>query len=39
MDIIKERLRREFDIETIFTTPSVVYLVELKSSKLAYQLS
>lgn len=30
MDIIKERLSREFDIETIFTTPNVIYLVKLK---------
>jgi translation elongation factor EF-4 len=30
MDIIKERLSREFDIETIFTIPNVIYLVKLK---------
>lgn len=31
MDIIKERLSREFDLETIFTTPTVVYLVKSKN--------
>jgi len=31
MDIIKERLSREFDLETIFTTPTVVYLVKSKT--------
>jgi len=31
MDIIKERLYREFDLETIFTTPTVVYLVKSKT--------
>lgn len=30
MDIIKERLSREFDLETIFTTPTVRYLVRGK---------
>jgi translation elongation factor EF-4 len=30
MDIIKERLSREFDIDTIFTIPNVIYLVKLK---------
>lgn len=30
MDIIKERLRREYDMNTIFTIPNVVYLVRLK---------
>lgn len=39
MEIVKERLKREYNVETIFTTPSVVYLVELKSSSLAYKLS
>jgi translation elongation factor EF-4 len=39
MDIVKERLRREFQIETIFTVPSVVYLVKLRSKSLAYKLS
>jgi len=31
MDIIKERLSREYKIETIFTIPTVVYLVKAKS--------
>lgn len=31
MDIIKERLSREFDMETIFTTPTVMYLVRAKN--------
>ena len=31
MDIIKERLRREYGIETIFTIPTVVYLVKSKN--------
>jgi GTP-binding protein LepA len=30
MDIVKERLAREFDMETIFTTPNVVYIVKMK---------
>jgi len=30
MDIVKERLSREFDVETIFTVPNVVYLVKMK---------
>lgn len=30
MDIIKERLRREYDMNTIFTIPNVVYLIKLK---------
>ena len=34
MDIIKERLSREFDLETIFTTPTVVYLVKSKTPAL-----
>ncbi len=34
MDIIKERLSREFDIETIFTTPTVAYLVRAKTKSL-----
>lgn len=34
MDIIKERLLREYDIETIFTTPTVVYLVKSKQLSL-----
>ncbi|MCX6823346.1 MAG: hypothetical protein NTX91_05170 [candidate division SR1 bacterium] len=31
MDIIKERMRREYGIETIFTIPTVVYLVKSKN--------
>lgn len=31
MDIIKERLSREYDMDTIFTTPNVIYLVTLKT--------
>lgn len=31
MDIIKERMRREYSIETIFTIPTVVYLVKSKN--------
>jgi GTP-binding protein LepA len=31
MDIIKERLFREYGIETIFTIPTVVYLVKSKN--------
>ncbi len=30
MDIIKERLSREYGVETIFTTPNVIYLTKLK---------
>ena len=30
MDIVKERLAREFGLETIFTTPNVVYIVKMK---------
>ena len=33
MDIVKERLLREYDIGTIFTTPTVTYLIQLKSKK------
>ena len=33
MDIIKERLRREYNMETIFTTPTVTYLVKSKNLK------
>ncbi len=33
MDIIKERLSREFGMETIFTTPTVTYLIKSKSLK------
>lgn len=31
MDIIKERLAREYNIETIFTIPTVVYLIKSKN--------
>jgi translation elongation factor EF-4 len=31
MDIVKERLRREFDIETIFTIPNVAYIIKSKN--------
>lgn len=34
MDIIKERLSREYNIETIFTTPTVAYLVKAKNKSL-----
>ena len=30
MDIIKERLSREYGIDTLFTTPTVAYLVKAK---------
>jgi len=33
MDIIKERLSREYDMETLFTIPTVTYLVKLKYFK------
>lgn len=33
MDIIKERLEREYGMQTIFTIPNVVYLVHMKSYK------
>lgn len=33
MDIIKERLRREYNMETIFTTPTVTYLVKSRDFK------
>jgi len=33
MDIIKERLIREYDMETIFTTPTVTYIVKSRSYK------
>lgn len=36
MDIIKERLRREYGLDTIFTIPTVIYLV--KSKNLSIQL-
>ena len=31
MDIVKERISREYNIETIFTIPTVVYLVKSKT--------
>lgn len=31
MDIIRERLSREYNIETIFTIPNVVYLMKMKT--------
>ena len=31
MDIIRERLSREYDIETIFTIPNVAYLMQMKN--------
>jgi len=34
MDIVKERLRREFQIETVFTVPTVIYLVKSKTTAL-----
>ncbi len=37
MDIVKERLRREFDVETIFTTPNVIYLVKTKNYKTVFE--
>lgn len=33
MDIVKERLEREYNIQTIFTIPNVVYVVRLKNFK------
>lgn len=33
MDIVKERLEREYNIQTIFTIPNVVYVVRLKTFK------
>gem|GEM_PF-759739 len=30
MDIVKERLSREFNMETIFTIPNVIYILKLK---------
>lgn len=32
MDIIRERLSREYNIETIFTVPNVVYLMKMKNN-------
>jgi hypothetical protein len=34
MDIIKERLRREYNLDTIFTIPTVMYLVKSKNLSL-----
>jgi len=34
MDIIKERLSREYKVETIFTIPTVVYLIKTKNFSL-----
>lgn len=39
MDIIKERLRREYNMETIFTTPTVTYLVKNRNLKHEHILS
>jgi len=33
MDIIKERLFREYGMETIFTTPTVTYVVKCRYLK------
>ena len=33
MDIIKERLQREYNMDTIFTTPTVTYLVKTNRGK------
>ncbi len=33
MNIIKERLEREYDVDTLFTSPNVIYLVETKRLK------
>ncbi len=37
MEIVKERLKREFDVETIFTTPNVIYLVKVKNYKTVFE--
>jgi GTP-binding protein LepA len=34
MDIVKERLSREYGIETLFTTPTVAYIIKAKSRKM-----
>lgn len=34
MDIVKERLSREYNMETIFTIPTVVYLIKTKNLSL-----
>lgn len=36
MDIIKERIEREFNIEIILTSPSVIYKVELTNKEIIY---
>lgn len=33
MDIVKERLVREYGLETLFTTPTVTYLIKMKNLK------
>ncbi len=33
MEIVTERLRREFDLELIITQPSIIYTIELKTGK------
>lgn len=33
MEIISERLRREFNLELVITTPSITYVVKLKNGK------
>jgi GTP-binding protein LepA len=33
MEIISERLRREFNLELVVTTPSITYIVKLKNGK------
>ncbi len=33
MEIVNERLRREFDLELIVTTPSIIYEVEMRGSR------
>jgi GTP-binding protein LepA len=34
LEVVQERLFREFGIETIFTTPTVVYLIKSKTPAL-----
>ena len=36
MDIIKERIEREFNIEIILTSPSVIYIVTLTNGDIVY---
>jgi GTP-binding protein LepA len=38
MEIIQERLKREFEIDPVITTPSVVYEVKIKSEKEKLQI-